>query len=67
MLPFDRKAAVKTAELMGALKIKGQVIDFRDGMIAGITQANEIRKIATQNIKHFERIPELEILQIEAL
>ena len=64
MLSFDRKAALKTAEVLGDLKLRGQAIDFRDGMIAGIAHANGIHKILTHNIKHFERIPELETLPL---
>ncbi len=61
ILPFNRKAALKTAEIMGKLKIKGQMIDFRDGMIAGTSLANGINYVFTRNIDHFKRIPEVQI------
>lgn len=62
VLSFDRKAAIKTADIMGFLKLNGKLTDFRDGMIAGIGIANGISKILTHNTKHFENIPEIEVL-----
>lgn len=62
VLQFDRKSAVKTAEITGKLSIMAQKIDFRDGMIAGIGLANGIKKIITRNVNHFQRIEELKIL-----
>lgn len=64
ILPFDRKSAFKTAEIMGKLKLDGNIIDFQDGMIAGITQANGIKELITHNKNHFERIIELEVVEI---
>lgn len=49
---------------MGLLKINGNPIEFRDGMIAGITLANGLAKIVTHNTRHFNRIPDLEIIDI---
>ncbi|MHA1448889.1 MAG: type II toxin-antitoxin system VapC family toxin [Candidatus Hodarchaeales archaeon] len=62
VLHFDRKAAIKTAEIMGRLKLIGKLIDFRDGMIAGTGLANEIKKLLTLNPKHFKNIHELEVI-----
>ena len=61
ILRFDRACALKTSEIMGRLKIFGNLIDFRDGMIACSALANGIHQIYTLNISHFERIEELEI------
>ncbi|WP_371804958.1 type II toxin-antitoxin system VapC family toxin [Candidatus Lokiarchaeum ossiferum] len=62
VLPFDRKSAIITAKLMGNLQKSGKMIDFRDGMIAGISIANNITNILTKNVKHFKRISELKII-----
>lgn len=64
ILPFDRKSAYKTAEILGELKLDGKLIDFRDGMIAGVTKANGINELITHNRKHFERIHDLKIVEI---
>jgi len=64
ILSFDRKSAYKTAEMMGKLKLDGNIIDFRDGMIAGITKANGIDELLTHNKNHFERISELNVIEI---
>jgi len=63
VLPFDRKAAIKTAQIMGNLQISGHMIDFRDGMIAGISIANSIINLVSSNVKHFKRIPDVTILE----
>jgi tRNA(fMet)-specific endonuclease VapC len=62
ILPFNRNAAIKTAKIMGILKKQGNIIDFRDGMIAGISLANGISRMLTGNQKHFERISGLSII-----
>ena len=65
VLEFERKCALKTAEIMGKLKREGKIIDFRDGMIAGTALSNGIKSIFTMNIDHFDRIPEINVLSIE--
>ncbi|MFQ5977016.1 MAG: type II toxin-antitoxin system VapC family toxin [Candidatus Heimdallarchaeota archaeon] len=61
VLSFNHKAAVKTAEILGSLKLEGQLIDFRHAMIAGIAQSNGISELLTSNLRHFERIPEFQV------
>ena len=65
VLPFDHKSAFKTGEIMGSLKLSGNIIDFRDGMIACTALANGITQIFSLNISHFERIPEVVIINKE--
>jgi len=55
---------MKTAQIMGSLKLEGKLVDFRDGMIAGIGLANGIEELLTLNREHFERIKELRIITI---
>ncbi|MHA1266170.1 MAG: type II toxin-antitoxin system VapC family toxin [Candidatus Helarchaeota archaeon] len=59
ILPFKRKEAIKSAEILGTLTRRGQKIDFRDGIIAGIALANGITTILTKNVTHFNRIDDL--------
>ncbi len=57
------KEAEKAAEIHDILESKGKMIDDNDILIAGIMLSNGINKIITKNIKHFELIQELEIIQ----
>lgn len=61
VLQFDRKAAIKTAEILGQLKLTGNMIDFRDGMIIGIGLSNGITSIYTLNRDHFDRVSEISV------
>ena len=62
ILDFDRKAAIKTAEILGKLKLDGNIIDFRDGMIIGIGLSNGINSFFTLNRSHFERVEEVVLI-----
>jgi len=56
------KEAVKAAEIYDRLESIGQRIDDNDILIAGIMLANGMKVIVTKNIKHFERIEGIEIV-----
>ncbi len=62
ILPFERKAAIESAKILGLLIRKSQKIEFRDGLIAGIAISNGIKKILTKNTDHFNRIENIETL-----
>jgi len=57
------KEAQKAAEVYGNLESKGNLIDDNDILIVGIMLSNGITKILTKNIKHFEKIQGIEIIQ----
>ncbi len=57
------KEAEKAAEIHDILESKGKMIDDNDILIIGIMLSNGINKIITKNIKHFEVIEEIEIIQ----
>ena len=57
------KEAEKAAEIYDTLESKGFLIDDNDILIAGIMLSNGIKKIITKNVKHFEVIEGLEIIQ----
>jgi tRNA(fMet)-specific endonuclease VapC len=52
---FTGESAKLSGEVMAELKEKGQTVNFRDVMIAGILLENDA-KFYTKNVKHFERI-----------
>ena len=57
------KEAEKAAEIYDNLESKGKMIDDNDILIAGIMLSNGILKIITKNVKHFEIIKGIEIIQ----
>lgn len=62
ILPFERKAAIESAKILGFLIRKGKKIEFRDGLVAGIAISNGIKRILTKNTDHFIRIQNIEII-----
>ena len=57
------KEAERAAEIYDALESQGQRIDDNDILIAGIMLTNGIKKLITKNVKHFERIEDIEIIK----
>ncbi|MHA1728389.1 MAG: type II toxin-antitoxin system VapC family toxin [Promethearchaeota archaeon] len=62
IFPLGYKEAEKAAEVYDSLESKGQIIDDNDILIVGIMLSNGITKILTRNVKHFERVQEIEII-----
>jgi len=61
-LPYNSEANRVTTRIERDLRQKNRLIDKPDIMIAGTAIANNI-KLATLNIKHFERIVGLELIK----
>ena len=57
------KEAEKAAEIYDSLESKGIRIDDNDVLIIGIMLSNGIKKILTKNVKHFEKIQGIEIIE----
>ena len=55
VLDFNKRSALLSGEILATLEKKGEVVDFRDVMIASVCIANDI-ELLTNNIKHFERL-----------
>lgn len=62
ILPLERKASRKAAELAASAMKKGKRVDHTDSLIAGIALSNGIKEIVTENNIHFEAFPGLIIL-----
>ena len=62
--PLHRKAAIEAAKIAGALSKKGQMIDHIDALIAGSLLADGCTKFMTKNKRDFERIKELDVIDI---
>ena len=62
ILPFGRKEAIQAAKILGHLISQGNVIEFRDGLIAGIALSNGITTILTKNLDHFSRIEGVKVI-----
>ena len=61
-LPYNSEANRATTRIERDLRQKNRLIDKPDIMIAGTAIANNI-KLATLNIKHFERVVGLELIK----
>ena len=61
-LPFNSEANRITTRIERDLRQKNRLIDKPDIMIAGTAIANKL-KLATLNIKHFERVVGLELIK----
>ncbi|MGB5911210.1 MAG: type II toxin-antitoxin system VapC family toxin [Promethearchaeia archaeon] len=62
VFPLGFKEAEKAAEIYDLLESKGQIIDDNDVLIIGIMLSNGINKIITKNVKHFEKIEDIKII-----
>ena len=60
ILDLDKESSILAGEIEANLINTGNVIDIEDIMIAAIAKRNGERLI-TRNIKHFERIKDLEV------
>ncbi len=60
LLNFDQESAKIGGKIHSELYLSGKPIQPEDSMIAGICIKNG-QKLLTRNIKHFERVKELEV------
>ena len=61
ILPFDSACAEQAARIYKDLKQKGQLIEAED-LLIGATALHHRLKLATGNLRHFERIEGLVLL-----
>ncbi len=59
---LDISSSKEASRIKWKLRKKGITIEEIDCSIAGILLVNGINKIITRNVKHFEKIPELEVI-----
>jgi predicted nucleic acid-binding protein len=60
VFPLDFLSSQKAAEISARLMDKGEIIDFRDAMIAAIAIENDLT-LVTRNNFHFKRITDLKL------
>jgi predicted nucleic acid-binding protein len=60
VIPMDTSAAERAGEISANLLARGEPIDFRDAMIAGLALEKGLT-IVTRNKAHFNRIKDLEV------
>jgi predicted nucleic acid-binding protein len=65
ILPLDREAARRAAEVRRNLEAKGEGLAMADYLIAGICLSRR-SVLLTRNRDHFERIPELRLGTMQA-
>lgn len=61
ILPFEYETSIIAAQIFNQLKVKSQLIEFRDIFIAATCLVHHL-PIVTLNKKHFERIEGLEVV-----
>ena len=61
-LNLDTKASKKSSIIFFKLKKIGKMIELFDCTIAGIYLSNNVSKIITKNVKHFENIEGLKVI-----
>ena len=64
ILPLDRHAAERAASVRRELQRLGQAIGMGDSLIAGIALAYDL-PLFTRNRKHFDRVPGLNLAEIQ--
>ena len=63
VLNLTQNACEEASNIFWKLKREGREIDQFDCVIASIFLTNGINKIITGNVKHFERIKDLEVIR----
>ena len=61
ILSFNSNVAAVARDIAKKLKTKNKIIEFRNIFIAATAIANDI-PLSTLNVKHFERIDDLELI-----
>jgi len=64
ILPFDSACAEQAAKIYKDLKQKGQLIEAED-LFIGATALHNRLKLATSNLRHFERVVGLEFVSVQ--
>ena len=62
VIPFDKACSITAISIYTDLKSTNNMIDFADILIGATALTHNI-PIATLNIKHFQRIKELELIE----
>lgn len=60
-LALSHSAALRAGELDRGLRQAGRMLEVRDAMQAGICLDADV-PLVTRNLRHFERVPELEVI-----
>lgn len=62
-LPLDAAAAVLAGEIYAQLERSGDSISVQDALIAGICRRFDL-PLATRNVRHFQRVPGLQLIEV---
>lgn len=63
IFPMTLEASDRSALIYAELKRKGNIIEDKDIIIAGIAISNGIYKICTRNHGHFSKIPGIDVIK----
>lgn len=60
VIPFDLRSSEKAGEVLADLAERGEMIEFRDAMVAGIALESGLT-LVTRNKRHFAKIDRLRL------
>jgi predicted nucleic acid-binding protein len=60
LLPFELEASQKAGEALAALSAGGEVVDFRDAMVAAVAESKSLT-LVSRNKEHFSRFRGLKL------
>lgn len=63
VIPVSRSVATAAASIIGVLNRSGQPIDDLHDIYIGATAHTEELQVLTDNVDHFERIPDIEVVK----
>lgn len=60
VLPFESESSARAGETLAALAARGEVVDFRDAMIAAVARLRGL-PLVSRNKEHFSRFEDLKL------
>lgn len=61
VLPFERRSAIRAAEIAGTIRRHGQTVTLADLFTAAIALGHGCDTIVTRDVADFRRVPELRV------
>ena len=62
VLAFELEASQRAGETLAALSAKGEAVDFRDAMVAAVSESKNL-PLVSRNRQHFSRFKDLKLEQ----
>ena len=66
IVPVSRSVAVSASRILGTLRRRGLALDDLHDCYIGATARTEERPVLTSNVDHFERMPDVDVVDWES-